>query len=230
MQPDIRMISPSAQYALGTDRVLRNTYTMLGLTMIPTVIGALIGTNTNFSFMASHPLLFTLGMFAAMMGLIFGVQANRNSGLGVALLLGFTFVAGFFLGPILQVALQLQNGGELVGLSAGGTGAIFLTLAGIATVTRKNFGFLGKFLFVGLILLVLASLVNIFFHVPVATLTISAVAILLFSLYILYDVSQIVHGGETNYVMATLGLYLDIYNIFINLLNILMMLSGQRRR
>jgi FtsH-binding integral membrane protein len=130
---------------------------------------------------------------------------------------------------MLQMALQMKNGVQLVGLAAGGTGVIFLSLAGFATVTRKDFSFLGKFLFIGLILLVIAMLANMFFQVPVAALTISAVAVLIFSGYILYDVSRIINGGETNYIMATLALYLDIYNIFVNLLAILMALSGQRR-
>ncbi len=229
MQPQIQLTSPARPLAEGAQKVLRNTYMLLGLTMIPTVIGAVIGTNTSFVFMAQHPLMFSLGMLAVMVGLVFGIGANRNSGVGVALLLGLTFILGWWLGPMLQVALHMKNGAQLIGLAAGGTGAIFFGLAGIATVTRKDFGFLGKFLFIGLILLILASLANLFFQVPVAALTLSTVAVLIFSGYILYDVSRIIHGGETNYVMATLALYLDIYNIFVNLLSILMALSGERR-
>lgn len=234
MQPDIRypgqtgQVEGLSQHALETQKVLRNTYMMLGLSLIPTVIGAFIGTNTNFAFMAQHPIMFSLGMLAVMIGMIWGIGANRNSTLGVVLLLGLTFVMGWFLGPILQYALHLSNGAQLVGMAAGGTGAIFLTLAGIATVTKKDFSFMGKFLMVGLVLLIIASLANLFFQVPVASLAISAVAILVFSGYILYDVSRIVNGGETNYVMATLALYLDIYNIFVNLLNILISLAGNR--
>jgi modulator of FtsH protease len=196
--------------------------------MIPTVIGAFVGMSTNFSFMAQHPIIATLMMFGVMMGLMFGVSATRNSGWGVALLLAFTFVAGFYLGPILQVALHLKNGAQLVGMAAGGTGIIFFSLATLATVTKRDFSFMGKFLFIGVILLIIASLANMFFHVPALALTISAIAVLIFSAYILYDISQIVSGGETNYVMATMSLYLDIYNIFINLLNLLMAFSGER--
>jgi modulator of FtsH protease len=210
------------------NKVLRNTYMMLALTMIPTVIGALFGMSTNFSFMAQHPIVFSLLMFAAMMGLMFGVSALRNSVWGIVALLGFTLVAGFFLGPILQVALHLKNGAQLVGMAAGGTGIIFFSLATIATVTKKDFSFMGKFLFIGLILLIVASLANLFFQVPAMSLTISVIAVLIFSAYILYDVSRIVHGGETNYVMATLGLFLNIYNLFINLLSLLMAFSGER--
>jgi len=214
--------------ATTQNKVLRNTYMMLALTMIPTVIGALLGMTTNFSFMAQHPVVFSLMMFGAMIGLMFGVTAMRNSVWGVALLLAFTFVAGFFLGPILQVALHLKNGAQLVGMAAGGTGIIFFSLATLATVTKRDFSFMGKFLFIGLILLIVASLANMFFQVPALALTISAIAVLIFSAYILFDISQIVQGGQTNYVMATMSLYLDIYNIFINLLSLLMAFSGER--
>ena len=216
--------------ALATEqnKVLRNTYMMLAMTMIPTIIGAFIGTSINFSFMAEHPIMGALLMFGAMMGLLFAVTALRNSVWGIVALLAFTFVAGVFLGPILQVALHLKNGAQLVGMAAGGTGLIFFTLATIATVTKKDFSFMGKFLFIGVILLIVASLANIFFAIPALSLTISAIAVLIFSAYILFDISQIVNGGETNYVMATLALYLDIYNIFVNLLQLLMAFSGER--
>jgi modulator of FtsH protease len=221
------------QATIGTlateqNKVLRNTYMMLGLTMIPTVFGAFIGMSINFSFMAQHPFMGAFAMFAVMMGLLFAVSKLRNSVWGIVALLGFTLVAGVFLGPILQVALHLKNGAQLIGMAAGGTGIIFLSLASFATVTKKDFSFMSKFLFIGLIMLVIASLANAFFQIPVMSLVISAVAILIFSAYILFDISQIIHGGETNYVMATLTLYLDIYNIFINLLNLLMAFSGER--
>ena len=210
------------------NKVLRNTYMMLGLTMIPTVIGAVIGMSMNFSWAAQHPILFAVGTLAAMFGLFYGIQANRNSSLGVVLLLALTFVMGILLAPILQVALNLRNGAQLVGLAAGGTGIIFLTLAGIATTTKKDFSFMGKFLMVGIILLIVASLANMFFQIPALSLALSGAAVLLFSGFILYDVSRIVNGGETNYVMATLALYLDVYNLFVNLLQILMSLLGER--
>lgn len=221
-------LSGSSDFAPSTNKVLRNTYMMLGLTMVPTVIGAFVGMSMNFSFLAEHPVLGFIGMLAVMFGLFMGISANRNSGIGIALLLALTFFLGVMLGPILQVALHLKNGAQLVGLAAGGTGVLFFGLAGFATITKKDFSFLGKFLFIGLVLLILASLANIFFQVPALSLTISAIAVMIFSAYILYDVSQIVNGGETNYVMATLALYLDIYNLFVNLLQLLMALSGER--
>ena len=228
MQPDIQASAQTTQLALVQHKVLRNTYMMLGLTMIPTVIGAIAGTATNFSFLAQYPIMGPLLMLAAMFGLMFAVSAARNSIWGVVLLLAFTFVMGWWLGPMLQYALQFRNGGQLVGVAAGGTGLIFFTLAGIATVTRKDFSFMGNFLMVGLVLLIIASVANLFFQIPAASMTISALVVMLFSGYILYDVSQIIQGGETNYVMATLKIYLDIYNIFINLLNLLLAFSGQR--
>ncbi|MDH2916832.1 MAG: Bax inhibitor-1/YccA family protein [Gallionella sp.] len=214
--------------AVAQNKVLRNTYMMLALTMIPTVVGAFVGMSLNFSFLAEHPIMGALLMVGAMFGMLFAVSALRNSVWGIVALLGFTFVAGVLLGPILQVALHLANGAQLVGMAATGTGIIFFSLATIATVTKKDFSFMGKFLFIGLILLIVASLANLFFQIPALSLTLSAIAVLIFSAFILYDVSRIVNGGETNYVMATLGLYMSIYNLFINLLQLLMAFSGER--
>ena len=131
-------------------------------------------------------------------------------------------------GPMLQVALGFRNGPQMIGMAGAGTGIVFFAMSTIATVTKKDFGFLGNFLFVGLILLVVASIANLFFQVPAISLAISAVGVLIFSMYLLFDVSRIVNGGETNYIMATMAIYLDIYNLFISLLNILMVLTGQR--
>lgn len=223
-------ISASSTSALdaGAHKVLRNTYMLLGLTMVPTVIGAVAGMSMNFAWAAQHPLMFVIGMFAVLFGMSYGIQANRNSALGVALLLALTGLMGVLLGPILQMAMHLKNGSQLVTLAAGGTGVIFMALAGIATTTKKDFSFMGNFLMVGLILLIVASLANLIFHIPALSLAMSGVAVLLFSGFILYDVSRIVNGGETNYVMATLNIYLDIYNLFVNLLKILMALMGER--
>jgi FtsH-binding integral membrane protein len=139
--------------------------------------------------------------------------------------LGFTLFMGLMLSISLSAALQFRNGGSLIAMAAGGTGVIFFSLATLATVSKRDFSFMGKFLFIGLIMLLVASLANIFFAIPALSLTISAIAVMLFSAYILYDVSNIVNGGETNYVIATLQIYLDIYNLFVNLL---MAFSGER--
>jgi len=229
MQSDYQIANTAGStLAVGAHKVLRNTYMLLGITMIPTVIGAMVGMTMNFAWAAQHPIMFALGSLAAMFGLFFGIQANRNSVLGVVLLLVLTGLMGVMLGPILQLALHLKNGAQLVGLAAGGTGIIFLTLAGIATTTKKDFSFMGNFLMVGIILLIIASLANMFFQIPALALALSGVAVLLFSGFILYDVSRVVNGGETNYVMATLAIYLDIYNLFVNLLQLLMALLGER--
>lgn len=230
MQPNYPYINTVTTSSAEQQKVLRNTYMMLGLTMIPTVIGAFMGVQMNFGLLALHPFIGAMLMLAVMFGLFSAISANRNNSMGVLLLLVATFLLGLMLGPILQVALHLSNGGQLIGIAAGGTGAIFLTLSTIATVTKKDFSFMGQFLMVGLVMLILASLANMFFHIPAASLAISAIAIMIFSGYLLYDVSRIVVGGETNYVMATLAIYLDVYNIFVNLLSLLMALSGNDRR
>lgn len=216
--------SESAQQV--TNKVLRNTYALLGLSLIPTVLGAFIAINMNFSFAQQHPFIFAIGAMAVMFGMFSAIAANRNSSVGVLLLLALTFLLGLMLGPILQHALHLRNGGQIVGLAAGGTGIILLTLASIATTTKRDFSFMGKFLLVGIILLIVASLANIFLQIPALTLAMSAVGVLLFSGFILYDVSRIVNGGETNYVMATLSLYMSIYNLFTSLLQLLMGTMG----
>jgi len=228
MQPQVQIGTQNTALALEQNRVLRNTYLLLGLSMIPTVIGAVVGVNTNFAFLAQYPVMGPLLMLAVMFGAMFGIAALRNSVWGVVAMLAFTFLMGWWLGPMLQYALKLSNGPQLIGLAAGSTGLIFFGLATYVTTTRKDFSFLGKFLFVGLILLLIGMIANLFFQVPVASLTISAIAVILFAGYMLYDVSAIVHGGEQNYVMATLRVYIDIYGMFVHLLNILLALAGNR--
>jgi modulator of FtsH protease len=211
------------------NRVLRNTYWLLALSMLPTIAGAWAGMQFNFiALFAAAPVMTPLLMFAVMLGSLFVVTRLRNSAWGVPALFAFTFIAGAMLTPILTVAAQFRNGGQLVALAGGMTAAIFFTMAAIATVTKRDFSFMSKFLFVGLILLIVASLANLFFQVPALSVTISAIAVFIFSLYILHDVSNIVRGGETNYITATLSLFLDIFNIFVSLLNLLLAFTGQR--
>ncbi|HLW12048.1 MAG TPA: Bax inhibitor-1/YccA family protein [Casimicrobiaceae bacterium] len=232
LQPVLtREPTPQAGSAVAEtqNRVLRNTYWLLSLSMLPTIAGAYAGMQLNFlKLFAAAPVMAPLLMFGVMIGALFAVTALRNSAWGVPALFGFTFIAGLMLAPILSVAAGFRNGGQLVALAGGMTAAIFLAMATIATVTKRDFSFLGKFLFIGLVLLIVASLANLFLHVPAFSVTISAIAVLLFSAYLLHDVSKIVRGGETNYITATLNLFLDVYNIFISLLNILMIFSGQR--
>jgi modulator of FtsH protease len=215
--------------AIEPNRVLRNTYWLLALSMLPTVAGAMVGMSLNFvALFKAAPIMTPLLMFGVMIGSLFVVTALRNSAWGVVALLGFTFIAGLMLTPILTVAAGFRNGGQLVALAGGMTGVVFFAMATIATVSKKDFSFLGKFLFIGMILLIVASLANLFFAVPAVSLAISAIAVLIFSLYLLYDISNIVRGGETNYVTATLSVFLSLYNIFISLLNLLLAFSGQR--
>ena len=234
MQPELQssQISGRSPVAIGEvasqqQRVLRNTYLLLALTMVPTVIGAFIGMRTGGVIM-QHPIISMFVLIGAVIGLQFAIAANRNSGLGVVLLLGMTFLLGWWLGPLLTVALSLSNGPQLVGMAALGTGAIFFLMAGIATTTRRDFSFMGKFLFVGMIVLLLALVANLFLQIPALALTISALVVVVFSLFLLHDVSRIVNGGETNYIMATTGVYLSLFNIFANLLHLLMAFSGER--
>jgi len=229
MQPQFQMTGQATQeVSRQQNKVLRNTYMLLALSMVPTVAGALLGVQTGFSLFAGSPMISFLLFMGIAFGFMWGIERTKDSAMGVVLLLGFTFFMGLMLAGILRVALGFSNGGSLIATAAGGTGAIFFTLAGIATVTKKDFSFIGKFLMIGLVVVILASLANIFFQIPALSLTVSAVAVLIFSGYILYDISQIVNGGETNYISATLKVYLDVYNIFVNLLNLLMILGGRR--
>ena len=220
-------VASNASALSGANKVLRNTYALLGVSLFPTVIGALIGMSMNFGFAQASPIMFMLVTLAGIFGMFFLIRKNRNNSMGVVFLLGLTFLLGIMLGPILQVAFSMSNGGQIVSLAAGGTGVIFVTLAGIATTSKRDFSSMGKFLMIGLILLILAMLANMFFQIPALSLAISSIAVLIFSGFILYDVNRIVRGGETNYVMATLSLYLNIYNLFVHLLHLLMALMGR---
>lgn len=213
----------------GANRVLRNTYMLLALTMVPTVAGALLGVQLQFSFLAGSPFIAFMLFMGISFAFFYGIEKNKNNGLGVGLLLGFTFFMGLMLSRILQVALGFSNGGSMIALAAGGTGAIFATMATIASVSKRDFSSMGKFLFVGMIVVLLAGVANIFFQIPALSLAISAAVVLIFSAYILYDINQIVRGGETNYVTATLSVYLDVYNVFVSLLNLIMAFTGGDR-
>ncbi|MBS1190988.1 MAG: hypothetical protein H6R10_2780 [Rhodocyclaceae bacterium] len=229
MQTDFQMIGQGTpELALRQNRVLRNTYLLLGLSMLPTVLGALTGVAMGFSFLAGSPFMAFMLFLGIAWGFMYGIERTKDSGWGVALLLGFTFFMGLMLSRILQVALGFSNGGSLIAMAAGGTGAIFFTLSAVATVSKRDFSGMGKFLFVGMVVVLLAALANVFFQIPALSLAVSAAVVMIFSAYILYDISRIVQGGETNYVIATLAVYLDLYNVFVGLLNLLMAFSGDR--
>lgn len=228
MQRDYAVPAQTTVLTSPQHRVLRNTYWLLALSLIPTALGALIGMNLNFGFMRTNPIIASIAVIAIFYGWIFAIERNRESALGLGLLLGFTLFMGLLLGPLLQVALGLSNGGQLVALAAGGTAATFFGLATVATTTRRDFSFLGNFLMVGVIVVMLAVLANIFLASPLLHLVLCGVFVLLSSMLILYQVSAVVHGGETNYISATLSIYVAIYNLFTSLLQLLMALMGQR--
>ena len=230
MQPDLQMIPTAGTGGIAAtqNRVLRNTYALLGVTMIPTVIGAIVGTNLSFAFMRASPIMSVLVLLAIIYGLMFAIEKNKNSSIGVYLLLSFTFFMGVILGPLLQTALSLKNGAQLITVAAGGTGIVFMAMAAFSATTKRDLSGMGRFLFVGAIVLMVAMLANIFFQMPALQLAICAAFILFSSMVIAYTINSVVHGGETNYISATLSIYVSIYNIFTSLLQILMALTGNR--
>jgi modulator of FtsH protease len=232
MQPELRTeniySAGSQDIAAQQNKVLRNTYLLLAVSLIPTVLGAAIGTNfINFSFMRSSPILSVIVMLAVFYGWIFMIEKNRNSGLGVVLLLGFTAFMGLMLAPLLQTILSMRNGGQMVMMAAGGTAAVFFVLSGVAATTKRDFSFLNKFLLVGFVVIMLAVVAQIFLQSPLMQLVLCGAFIIFSSAVILWQINAIVRGGETNYVSATLSLYVALYNIFSSLLQILG-LTGDR--
>jgi modulator of FtsH protease len=211
------------------NRVLRNTYALLALSMVPTVIGAWLGVAMGFTFFEGSPFMGAIIFLAVAFGFFWAIEKNKDTGLGVVLLLGFTFFMGVMLSRLIGMTLgSYSNGATLIMGAFGGTAAIFTVMASIATVSKKDFSGMSKFLFIGVILLILASLANIWLQMPALMLTLMVVAIAIFSAFILVDVQRVVNGGETNYVIATLGIYLSVYNIFSNLLALLGIFGGDR--
>lgn len=230
MQPDLQLAPATGISGVsGTqNRVLRNTYALLGVTMIPTVIGAIVGTNLSFAFMRASPIISVLVLLAIVYGLMFAIEKNKDSSVGVYLLLVFTFFMGVILGPLLQVALSFRNGAQLIAVAAGGTGITFMAMAAFSATTKRDLSGMGRFLFVGAIVLMIAVVANIFLQMPALQLALSAAFILFSSMIIAYTINSVVHGGETNYISATLSIYVSIYNIFSSLLQILMAVTGNR--
>jgi len=212
------------------NRVLRNTYWLLALSMVPTVLGAWLGVATNFSLFASiSPVMSFIAFLAIAFGFMFAIERTKESGIGVVLLLGFTFFMGLMLSRLLSFVLGFSNGPQLIMLAFGGTGVIFATMATIATISKRDFSGLGKWLFMGVIVILLAAFANIFLQLPALMLTVSVLAIVIFSAYMLFDVQRVVNGGETNYISAALAIYLDVYNVFTNLLALLGILGGEHK-
>ncbi len=211
------------------NRVLRNTYALLALSMVPTVIGAWLGVAMGFTFLEGSPFMGAIIFLAIAFGFFWAIEKNKDTGVGVLLLLAFTFFMGVMLSRLIGMTLgSYSNGATLIMGAFGGTAAIFTVMASIATVSKKDFSGMSKFLFIGVILLILASLANIWLQIPALMLTLMVVAIAIFSAFILVDVQRVVNGGETNYVIATLGIYLSVYNIFSNLLALLGIFGGDR--
>ena len=214
---------------LARNRVLRNTYWLLALSMIPTVLGAWAGIAFNVAGeMNARPGMTMIVFLVGAFGLMFAIERYKNSGVGVALLLAFTFFMGVMLSRLLAYVLGFSNGVSLITLAFGGTAVIFGAMATIATVSKRDFSGMGKWLMVGAMVVFFAAIANVFLQVPALMLTISLLVIVIFSAFMLYDVQRVINGGETNYVSATLAIYLDIYNVFTNLLALFGIFGGSR--
>ncbi|MES2142066.1 MAG: Bax inhibitor-1/YccA family protein [Pseudomonadota bacterium] len=215
--------SQRLESVLATNAVLRNTYILLGLTMLFSAITA------GMAMLSNAPPLNSFITLIGYFGLLFLTNSLRNSGWGLLSVFALTGFMGYTLGPILNHYIHgFTNGQALVMMSLGATGLIFFALSAYALTTRKDFSFMSGFLMVGMIVAFLASIATLFFHIPALMLTVSAVFVLLSSGIILLQTSQIIHGGETNYIMATVTLYVSLYNIFLSLLNLLGAFSGNR--
>jgi len=221
MYQNERVIGRASESALATNKVLRNTYTMLSMTLLFSALMAGVSMTLHVGHMAN---LIAFG--GSIVLLWFVLPRTANSAAGVAVVFAITGLLGFGLGPVLNAYLGMANGGQIIMTALGGTGVIFMALSAYALTTKRDFSFLGGMLMVGFIVVLLAAVANIFMNIPALSLTISAVVILLMSGFILFDTSRIINGGETNYLLATVSLYLSIYNIFVHLLHLLGALGG----
>ncbi len=205
---------------LATNKVLKNTYMLLGLTLAFSALCA--GISMAMGLPQGAALLLTLVGF----GLLFVVNKTADSSKGLIMIFAFTGVMGASIGPMLNYYLSMPNGPGLVMQALGGTALVFFGLSAYALTTRKDFSYMGGFLIVGLLVAIVASIANIFMGIPAVSLAISAAIVMIMSGLILFDTSRIINGGETNYIRATVGLYLSIYNLFIHMLHLLTALSG----
>jgi len=220
-------LSQTRAASLDSNKVLRNTYWLLTLSLIPTVIGAWIGMATGIT----QSLTGGLGLIiflAGAVGFIFAIEATKNSALGVPILLAFTFFMGLMLSRILGIVVGFSNGTSLIMTAFGGTAAVFFVMANLATVIKRDLSGMGKWLFMGAITIFIGVIINVFVGSPIMMAVLSTLAIGVFSAYMLYDVKRIIDGGETNYISATLGLYLSIYNVFQSMLALLAIFGGER--
>ncbi len=220
MISNTRVATRSTESVLATNKVLRSTYALLSMTLL------FSGLTAGYAVMTNAPPLHWLVTLGGYFGLLMLTQATRNSGWGLLSVFALTGFMGYTLGPIINLYLGMPNGSEMVMTALGGTGVIFLGLSAYALTTRKDFSFLGGMLMVGILVAFLASLGALLFGIPALSLAVSAMFILLMSGLILYQTSAIIHGGETNYIMATVTLYITIYNLFLSLLHLLGALRG----
>jgi modulator of FtsH protease len=207
--------------------VLRNTYWLLALSLVPTVLGAWVGVSTGIMNSLGVGLSLIL-FFGGAFGFMYAIEKTKNSGTGVAVLLAFTFFMGLFLSRLVGQVLGFRNGGSLVMTAFGGTAAIFLTMATLATVIKRDLSGMGKFLTIGAVILIVAMLVNIFVQSSALMLTLLVLCLGIFSAFMLYDIKRVLDGGETNYISATLAIYLDVFNVFQSLLSLLGIFGGER--
>ena len=207
------------------NRVLRNTYWLLALSMAPTVLGAWIGVTTGVT-TALSPMMGLVVFMGGAFGFMYAIEKTKNSGAGVPVLLGFTFFMGLMLSRLVGAVLGLSNGASLIMMSFAGTGAIFLGMATMSSIIKRDLGSMGKFLFIGMIMLLVAGVANVFIQSSALMITLSVLAIGIFSAFILYDLKRVKDGEETNYITATLSVYLSLYNVFQSLLAIFGMTAG----
>ncbi len=213
--------------AVARNTVLRNTYMLLAISLVPTVLGAWAGLQTGLAqWMMVNQGMGMLLFFGGAFGLMYAVQRNSNSGIGVALLLGFTFFMGLMMSQLLSIVLGQANGVQLIALAFGGTAVIFGAMASLATVVKRDLSGLTKFLFIGAVMLMIVGVANIWLQLPALVIMFSVVAIGIFSAFMMIDVRRVLDGGETNYISATLAIYLDLYNVFVNLLSLLSIFGG----
>lgn len=222
MNPHSSAILRPQASVLATNKLLRNTYTLLSMTLLFSALMAGLSV-----VLTMPPMTSLLCMVGAIALIWFVLPKTANSAAGLGVVFAITGLMGFGLGPILTQYLALPNGPQLVATAFGGTGAIFLGLSGYALTTRKDFSFMGGFLMAGMVVILLAALGNIFLEMPAISLAISSVVIMLMSGFILYDTSRMVNGGENNYLTMTVSLYLSIFNLFVHLLHLLGALSGR---
>ncbi len=219
--------TPSNELRLQT---LRNTYLLLALSMIPTAFGALVGVQMSFTFLLGSPIIGSLVLMGILYFLMFMVQKNKDSFAGIVWMMLFTFFMGALLGPLLQFALRLPNGSNLVLMAAILTGVVFAVMSALAFSLKRELSSLTSFLAIGGVVIMLAVLVNIFMQLPMLHLILCGAFVIFSSLMILWQLNQIVMGGESNYIVATLSIYVSLYNLFTSLLQILIALSGNDRK